>query len=446
MLMRLPATDREISRKSYTMKQKKTAVRLITAMVDEGSSVSSACRSVRIERGLFYRWKKVVRGESDTHLKKARNSLALPATAAGIVTAPAAITALEGMPPSNVPPVICSQSLLRGHIRSRHRGRQGVLESKETELLQWIFEHREQGIQVTTRMVRNYALKILPELRQKSRSTNDQAVRRFLHKIGLTHRVSTHVSQKCHMETEDAALDFMEFMRRKVENMNPDHVLNMDQTPIPFTFHAKRTWETKGVRTVHVHGSTSETKRATLAATVTMSGELLPPFLIFKGAQNGRIAKTELGTFPEMGFYAMQCKAWMDESMMSVWIEKCLLPWKETLPPGVTPLLILDSFRVHMMGSVVEKIQGIGIEVQYIPGGCTYLCQPIDVGVNKPIKNKMADKWEDWLEEEEVQNGKALMTPSRELIASWVVETYWMLDAEKCKNVWRKKGFEWVAS
>ena len=97
------------------------------------------------------------------------------------------------------------------------------------------------------------------------------------------------------------------------------------------------------------------------------------------------------------------------------------------------------------MGSVVEKIQGIGIEVQYIPGGCTYLCQPIDVGVNKPIKNKMADKWEDWLEEEEVQNGKALMTPSRELIASWVVETYWMLDAEKFKNAWRKKGFEWVA-
>ncbi len=221
------------------MKQKRRTVCLIVAMVDAGSSVSSACRSVHIECGLFYRWKKVVRGENDTHLKRARNSLALPATAADILTAPAAITALEGMPPSNVPPVICSQSLLHGHIRSRQRVRQGILESKETELLQWIFEHHEQGIQVTTRMVRNYALKILPELQQKSRSTNDQAVRHFLHKIGLTHQVSTHVSQKSHMETEDAALDFMEFMRRKVENMNPDHVLNMDQTLIPFMFHAK---------------------------------------------------------------------------------------------------------------------------------------------------------------------------------------------------------------
>ena len=36
MLMRLPATDREISRKSYTMKQKKTAVRLITAWLTRG--------------------------------------------------------------------------------------------------------------------------------------------------------------------------------------------------------------------------------------------------------------------------------------------------------------------------------------------------------------------------------------------------------------------------
>ena len=126
--------------------------------------------------------------------------------------APAAITALEGMPPSNVPPVICSQSLLCGHIRSRHRGRQGVLESKETELLQWIFEHREQGIQVTTRMVRNYALKILPELQQKSRSTNDQAGRHFLDKIGLTHQVSIHVLQISHVETEDTPLEFMEFM------------------------------------------------------------------------------------------------------------------------------------------------------------------------------------------------------------------------------------------
>ena len=53
---------------------------------------------------------------------------------------------------------------------------------------------------------------------------------------------------------------------------------------------------------------------------------------------------------------------------MMDWIEKCLLPWRDTLPPEAMPLLILDLFCVHMMGQMVEKIQRLGIEVQYIPG------------------------------------------------------------------------------
>ena len=145
-----------------------------------------------------------------------------------------------------------------------------------------------------------------------------------------------------------------------------------------------------------------------------------------------------------MGFYAVQNKAWMDESMMDVWIEKCLSPWKDTLPLDATPLLILDSFRVHMMGPVVEKIQRLGIEVQHIPGGCTYLCQPIDVGVNRPVKSALEDKWEDWIDAENLSDGNAMTTPSRELIATWVVEAYWMLHTVICKNAWKKKDFEWI--
>ena len=128
---------------------------------------------------------------------------------------------------------------------------------------------------------------------------------------------------------------------------------------------------------------------------------------------------------------------------MDVWIQNVLSEWKETLPPNAVPLLILDSFRVHMMGSIVNKIQSLGIEVQHIPGGCTYLCQPIDVGVNKPIKNKVAEQWEDWVDTEGVQKGEEMKTPSRELIANWVGEAYWTLNEKTCQNAWKKKGYEW---
>ena len=65
-----------------------------------------------------------------------------------------------------------------------------------------------------------------------------------------------------------------------------------------------------------------------------------------------------------MSCYAMQKKAWMDKPMIMKWIEVCLMSWKNTLPPTVVPLLILDSFHVQMMGLVIERIQHLGIKVQ----------------------------------------------------------------------------------
>ena len=86
----------------------------------------------------------------------------------------------------------------------------------------------------------------------------------------------------------------------------------------------------------------------------------------------------------------LQPNAWIDELTMNNWIDGILMPWKEHCnannPSLLPPILILDAYRVHQMGSVVLRIQSLGIEVVHIPPGCTYLCQPIDMGINKPIK------------------------------------------------------------
>ena len=87
----------------------------------------------------------------------------------------------------------------------------------------------------------------------------------------------------------------------------------------------------------------------------------------------------------------------MDEKMMNISIDLVLIPWRNTRKPGVVLLLILDAYRVHMMGSIVNRIQSLGIQVQHIPGGCTWLCQPVDVGVNCPIKREMTEQWEKWM-------------------------------------------------
>jgi hypothetical protein len=80
------------------------------------------------------------------------------------------------------------------------------------------------------------------------------------------------------METKADAKDFIAVMKSKLEGRNLNDILNMNQMPIPFSYHSNMTLEVKGARTVHSRASTTETKHVTLAATVTASGKLLAFF------------------------------------------------------------------------------------------------------------------------------------------------------------------------
>ena len=153
--------------------------------------------------------------------------------------------------------------------------------------------------------------------------------------------------------------------------------------------------------------------------TVSASGLVLTPFLVFKGAPNGRIEKSEFTTFPPGMIYTCQSNAWMDERVMNMWIEKVLKPYVQKVPMGVAPVLMLDSYRCHMMKPIVNTIENLGVEVQHIPGGCTSLCQPVDVGVNKPFKSRMRRLWEEWMISTGLNETGKITPPTRKDIAEW---------------------------
>jgi predicted ABC-type ATPase len=104
--------------------------------------------------------------------------------------------------------------------------------------------------------------------------------------------------QKHFLETEADAKDFMAMMRDKIDGRNPDNIINMDQIPVTFSYHSNKTLDIKGTKTIHTRMSTSDTKHITLVSTVTASGNILLPYLIFKGKPNGCIVSWEFSTFP----------------------------------------------------------------------------------------------------------------------------------------------------
>lgn len=155
----------------------------------------------------------------------------------------------------------------------------------EDELLRFIFERREQGIPITRQAVVMKASKLLPEFSVKTYTAKYAAVRRFLKKNNIVYRIGTHVSQKAPELAAADAADFVKTIRPFLHgpSRHPSFILNMDQTPVYYSMHEKRTLATKGQRSVNVRTSQKETERITVAVTISAGGDLLAPTIVFKG-------------------------------------------------------------------------------------------------------------------------------------------------------------------
>ena len=372
--MALPFQNKKKQRLSYTIKKKKALLQIIDSHIASlNLSKKKACAKEGIAPSMYRRWKKLFVDELDINKRKGLSS-----------------------------------------ARQVGGGRHGLLKAHTEALLRYIFELREQGYGVQTAMVVRKACKLSREFAQKSPEAQRCVIRRWLHAQSLRFRMGTHECQRSPSETHAEALDFITNVARvkcSQANRHPRWILNMDQTPIFFTNHFKMTIEKKGAKAVNVLTSTGDTKRATFAPTICGDGSFLLPMLIFKGERHGRIATKEFPSYPPVCLFACQKNAWMDEEAMIQWVDEILAPHIELCPPGIVPLLALDSYRCHMMASVVHRIQNLGVEVEHIPGGCTSLCQPLDVGLNKPLKSYIKTEWNDWMLDEGVEDGKAVCPP-----------------------------------
>jgi hypothetical protein len=137
------------------------------------------------------------------------------------------------------------------------------------------------------------ASRLMVDFQRKSMLARYQCVRRWIRKHSFVHRMGTHeTSQRSPSKTAGMALDHVRTIcpRLLQSNRHQDFILNMDQTPVPFTFNAKKTLESVGQRTVHIWKSTCNTNRVlTCAMTVLASGRVLTPLLVFKGVPNGQL-------------------------------------------------------------------------------------------------------------------------------------------------------------
>ena len=111
---------------------------------------------------------------------------------------------------------------------------------------------------------------------------------------------------------------------------------------------------------------------------ISAAGVFLPPIIIVKGFTNKCCDKFKHNkdlqfTYNESG--------WIDEETMIM-----ILMNIRAAAGTNKAVLILDSFRTHMTEYVKEHAKAFNIQLVYVPVGKTADHQPLDVGVNGPIK------------------------------------------------------------
>ena len=154
------------------------------------------------------------------------------------------------------------------------------------ELIAWIFERRERGLVVSTLSIIIKACCLLPLMEQKLVLARYMVMRRFLKTHSIVYRMGTKVSQRPPSEVRQEAIKFQDFIRPMLQGADCDlrWIINMDQTPVFFPMHPKKTLEILGEKTVIIRTSTNNTRRATVALTITATaaGDQLVPMVVYK--------------------------------------------------------------------------------------------------------------------------------------------------------------------
>ena len=228
-------------RRRFTLQEKLMYLRVVRRKVEKGISLREASKSINISHKQILDWKKQLekmKGKSNQHAK------------------------------------------------SLGDGVQSFLSPYTDRLLSFIFEMRETGMAVSVNSIVLKASQLSREFREKSMIARHSAIHRFINVHGFVHRMGTHLSQRQPSEMEEIAADFVHVTREKLQMncRNEDYIINMDQTPIPFSYDPPKTIEVVGRRTIHIRKSTCDTKCATCALTVTASGKMITPLFVFKGS------------------------------------------------------------------------------------------------------------------------------------------------------------------
>ncbi|RHZ06856.1 hypothetical protein DYB31_004055 [Aphanomyces astaci] len=175
---------------------------------------------------------------------------------------------------------------------------------------------------------------------------------------------------------------------REYRGFGPEAIYNVDETGFHYDMPPKYIWSARG-GDAKISTGEKHSLRMTAVLTVRANGDKLPILFVIRGAPGGRIETSELPLFPRGHVYAVQQKAWMDNTVWNYYLRTLLA---NNLSDH--SVVLLDNFASHVNDDSYRIVhEELGSLLCPIPPNATSICQPLDVGVMAPFKRYLRDAW-----------------------------------------------------
>jgi hypothetical protein len=211
----------------------------------------------------------------------------------------------------------------------------------------------------------------------------------------------------------------------------PSGVGNTDQTPVYFETVSDTTLDHKGVKSVEVRTGGKHKDRVTFQPTCFGDGSKRPGVLIFKAARappdgkmprNGTVAREIMAQgangYPPDVYLACNPEAYVYGQELRMWRIKA---WRRA---DTRRVVLLDDYKWHKDEGFCNDMEvQNNTGVVHIDGGLTPKAQPLDIVVNRLIKDGVHEKTDSYMLTAPIVNGR-MTPPSRQMLATWVAESW----------------------
>ena len=291
------------------------------------------------------------------------------------------------------------QAAAEGKIDGRRYSNSSFTPEEELSLAKQLKARKKAGDHVGREEVQQATLQLWGELhphftRAVPRNAEFQCSPHFVTRFRRRHHLST-TQHKLRKEgpppgqKEDEKINqTAEYLMRvddAVEQYGPNNVINADETAAHAIQHPRTSWGITGEPNF-ITAEQDPRRAITTMPVVSAAGDRLPTQVIVKGktqlAVNNKHLPHSVAAYPAP-------RGWQTSATLASYIEEEVAQYTDDQPSA----LILDDYSAHRTKHVKETAAAHNIELIQVPTGQTSTLQPLDVGINGPIKKAARKQW-----------------------------------------------------